>query len=97
MSGDKRISSISFSDQSLMHSISFDDGLKPDFKDKYSPSDTVIPSSVESLHEPKSAAKHDQSALPAGSMPTVPSATVPPHLPDMTKSTFCAYPDFDAV
>jgi len=95
--GDKCRSSISFSDQSLTQSIPVDDDLKPDLIDKYSPSNTVISSSVESLHEPKSAAKQDQSALPAGTMPTVPSATVPPHLPGMTKSTFRAYSGFDAV
>jgi hypothetical protein len=94
-SGDKRISSFSFSDQSLMESV-FDD-LKPGFQDKYSPSNAVMSSSVDSIHEPKSAANQDQSALPAGTpMPMVPSATVPPHLPGVTKSTFRAY-SFDAV
>ncbi|KAF8494814.1 hypothetical protein F5888DRAFT_1634174 [Russula emetica] len=44
---------------------------------------SLISSSVEGLHwhEPKSAAKQEQSVLPAATMPTVPSATVPPHLP----------------
>jgi hypothetical protein len=100
-SGDKRRSSVLFSDQSLTQSVSVDDDLKPDFKDRYLPSNTVISSSVEGLHwhGPKSAAKHwqDQSALPAGTIPTVASATVPPHLPGMTKSTFRAYSGLDAV
>jgi pheromone a factor receptor len=96
-SGDKRRSSVSFSDQSLTQSISVDDDPKPDLKDKYSPSKTVMSSSVERFHEPKSAAKQDQSALPAGTMPTAPSATVPPHLPGMTKSTFRSYSDFNEV
>ena len=96
-SEDKRRSSVSFSGQSLMQPISVDDGLKPDFKDKYLPANAVISSSVESLHESKSAGKWDQSALPAGTMPTIPSATVAPQLPDTTKSTFRAYSGFDAV
>jgi len=95
--GDKHRSSISFSDQSSMQSVSVDDDPKPDFKEKHLPSNTVISSSVEGLHEPESAAKQDQSALPAGTMPTVPSPTVPPHLPGMTMSTFRAYSGFDAV
>jgi hypothetical protein len=95
--GDKRRSSVSFSDQSLTQPISVDDDPKPDFKDKYSPSNTVMSSSVERFHEPKSVAKQEQSALPAGTMPMVPSATVPPHLPGMTKSIFHSYSDFDAV
>ena len=97
-SGDRRRSRLSFSDQSLQ-SIFVNDDPKPDFKDKHSPSNTIISSSesVESLQDSVSEAKQGQSALPAGTMPAVPSATVPPHLPCMSKSTFRAYPSFDAV
>ena len=95
--GDKSSLDISFSGQSLMQSNSVDDDLQPDFKDIYSPSNTVISSSVGSFHEPENAAKKDLSALLAGTMPTVPSATVPPHLPGMTKFILRAYSGFDAV
>ena len=98
-SRDRRGSGVSFSDQSRKQSISVGDAddLKPDFKDKYLPSNTVISSSAESLHEPKSAAKQDESVLLAGTMPTVPSPTVPPYLPRVTQYTFRAYSGFDAV
>ncbi|KAF8498264.1 hypothetical protein F5888DRAFT_1694124 [Russula emetica] len=47
-SGNKCRSSLSFSDQSLtMQSVSFNDDIKPDFKEKYLPLNTVISSSVE--------------------------------------------------
>ncbi len=92
---DKVSSSVSFTDQSL---VSVADDLNPGFDiEKYSPSNTVTSSSVGSLHESKSAAMQDQSALSAGTMPTVPPATVPPHLPDTTKSTLRAYSGFDVV
>jgi len=98
MRGDKRSSSISFFDQSLMQSASvIDDDPKPDLKNDYSPSNTVISPSVGILHEPKSATTQDLPALPAGTLPTVPSATVPPHLPGTTKSISRAYSGFDAV
>lgn len=96
-SGDKRGSGVPFSDQSSTQSISVDGNLKPDFKDKYMHSNVVIASSEERLHELKSAARQDESVLLAGTMPTVPSATVPPHLPEVTKSTFRACSGFDAV
>jgi hypothetical protein len=82
---DKRRSSIS-TDQTF---ISFAGDIKPDFKvEQYSPSKIVASSSVESFHEVK---MQGQSTLPAGIMPTVPPASVPPHLPDKTESTMRAY------
>jgi hypothetical protein len=95
---DEVSSSVSFTDQSLIQPVSVADDLKPGFDiEKYSPSNTMTSSSVGSLHESKSAAMQDQSALSAGTMPTVPPATVPPHLPDTTRSTFRAYSGCDAV
>jgi len=96
--GEKCRSSASFTDQSLIQPISIANDLKPDFKEEFWPSNTVTSSSVESLHEPKNATMEDHSALvPAGTMPSVPPATVPPHLPDTTKYTLRAYSGFDAV
>jgi hypothetical protein len=90
------VSVVATCDQSRQ-SISASDDPEPGFKDRYSPSNTVISSSAESFREPMSVVKQDQAALPAGTMPEVPSATVPPHLPCTTKSTFRAYSDFDAI
>ncbi len=95
--GDKCRSSASFTDQSLIQPISVVNDLKPDFKEQYTPSNAVTSSSVESLHQSKSAAMQGQSALQAGTMPSIPPATVPPHLPYTTKSTLRAYSGFDAV
>ncbi len=51
-----------------------------------SPSNTVTSSSVESFQvdEPK---MQDKSALPAGTFPAVPPASVPPHFPARAKHT----------
>jgi hypothetical protein len=85
------------SDGGITASVVTTSGNKRRFGVSFSGQSEIL-SSVESLDKPKSAAKQDQSALPAGiSIPTVPSPTVPPHLPGMTKSTFRAYSGFDAV
>jgi pheromone A receptor len=99
-SGVKQTSSVSRTEKSSISSISESvpsaGGLKnPDFKiEQYSPSNTVTSSSVESLHEFNT---RDQSTLLVEGMPTLPPATVPPHLPETTQSTLRPYSGFDAV
>ena len=96
---EKQDLNISLSHQSSMPSISIADDHKiPDFKvGQFSPSNTmtVTSSSVESFHESK---MQDQSTMPTDViMPTAPAAAVPPHLPEMTRSTLRAYSSYDAV
>ena len=96
---EKQDLSFSLSHQSSMPSISIaDDHEIPDFKvEQFSPSNTmtVTSSSVESFHESK---MQDQSTTPSEViMPTAPAATVPPHLPETTRSTMHAYSSYDAV
>ena len=96
---EKQDLSISLSHQSSMPSISVADDHKiPDFRvEQFSPSNTltVTSSSVESFHESK---MQDQSRMPSEViMPTAPAATVPPHLPETTRSTMHAYSSYDAV
>ena len=93
---EKQDSSVSPTDQSSILSISNSSGLeRPDFEvEQNSPSNTVTPSSVERIDESET---QDLSALPAVTMPTVPSATLPPHFPETTRSTLRAYSSFDAV
>jgi hypothetical protein len=93
-SGEKRRSSVSFADRSSIGSTIIGD-IKPNFKVKlYSPSNSVASFSVESFDELK---MKELPALPAGIMPTVPPAYVPPYFPDRTKSTLRAYSGVDAV
>ena len=96
---EKQDLSFSLSHLSSMPSISIaDDHEIPDFKvEQFSPSNTmtVTSSSVESFHESK---MQDQSTTPSEViMPTAPAATVPPHLPETTRSTLRAYSSYDAV
>jgi hypothetical protein len=94
-SGEKRRSSVSFTDRSSISSITIAGYIKPDFKFKqYSPSNSVAWSSVESFDELK---MKELPPLPAGIMPTVPPVSVPPYFPDKTKSTLRAYSGVDAV
>jgi Pheromone A receptor len=93
--GNKRISSVLFTDQPSIPSISIAGDLKPDFKTKqYLHSNSLESFSVESLDEPR---MQGQSTLPVVIMPTVPPPSVPPHLPDTTKSTMRAYTGIHAV
>jgi hypothetical protein len=95
--GKKRDSDISLTDQSSIPSISIADGHKKSDSgvEQFSPSNTVTSSSVESLHESKA---QDQPTMPAVIiMPTAPPATVPPHIPETTRSTLRAHPSYDAV
>jgi Pheromone A receptor len=90
----KRKSSVSFIDRSSTPSIAGD--VKPEFKiKKYSPSNSVASSSVESFDDPER--QRQSTPLPPGIMPAVPPASVSPHLPDETKSTVRAYAGLDAV
>jgi hypothetical protein len=84
-------------DQSSILSISIANGHKKSDSgvEQFSPSNTVTSSSVESLHESKAQDQPTMSAVII--MPTAPPATVPPHLPETTRSTLRAYSSYDAV
>ncbi|KAF8468717.1 pheromone A receptor-domain-containing protein [Russula ochroleuca] len=91
---DKRISSV-FTDQSSTPSVSIASEITPDFKiEQYTPSNSVARSSVESFDTLE---MQGQPALPAGVMPTVPPASVPPHFPGRIESTMRAYSGVDRV
>jgi pheromone a factor receptor len=86
--GDKRDSTVSFTDQLSIPSLSIASDLKPDFKiEEYSPTDSLASSSVDSF------GSEQPTDLPELNMttPAVPPASVPPSHPDTTKSTIRAY------
>ena len=90
--GEKRDSGISLTDESSIPSHEkYDSAVE-----KFSPSNTVTSSSVESLHESKT---QDQSTVPTAVviLPTAPPATVPPLLPETIQSTLRVYSSYDAV
>ena len=76
-SGDKRDSTLSFSDQLSIPSIALTSDLKADFKiEEYSPTDSMASSSVDRFeHETRGPSPQPMVILPA-----VPPASVPPHL-----------------
>lgn len=95
--GEKQDPNISLSDQYSVLSISIaNNNEKPDFKvEQLSPSNTVTSSSVESFHEFKT---QDQCMVPVVViMPAAPPATVPPHLPETSRSTLRPYSSYDVV
>jgi Pheromone A receptor len=90
-------SRISLTDQSSIPPISItNDPKKSDFEvEQLSLSNAVTSPSLKSFHEPKT---QDQSMMPTVvTMPTAPSATVPPHFPETTQSTLRGYSNYDAV
>jgi hypothetical protein len=97
--GEKQNSSISLTEQSSIPSISVANGHKrPDYEfDQFSPSNirTSESSSVESFHESKTQIQPTMPAVVI--MPAAPPGTVPPHFPEMTRSTLRAHPGYDAV
>jgi hypothetical protein len=96
-SGEKRKSSVSLTvtDQSSTQSTFVHNDPEPDFEiERHSPSISVTSSSMESLHEPM---MQCQPALPAGIMPAVPPASVPPPFLDKTKPTMRACTGVDTV
>jgi hypothetical protein len=81
--GDKRNSTVSMSDQLSIPSISIASDYKPDFKiTELSPSDSIARSSMDSFDFESQSQPHQLE----GTAPTLPPASVTPHLPDMTKS-----------
>jgi hypothetical protein len=93
--GNKRSSSVLFIGPPSTPSISVAGDLKPDFNiEQYSPSNSMESFTVESLDESR---MQGQPTLPVVIMPAVPPPSVPPHLPDTTKSIMRAYSGVDAV
>jgi hypothetical protein len=93
--GDKPNSSVPLALSNRKNSNLIASDLKPDFRvAQYSRSDSVESSSGESFDDPKMSG---QSALPAGVLPAVPPASVPPHLPDKINSTLREYSFLEAV
>jgi hypothetical protein len=95
--GERHQSIVSLTDEPSIHSTLLASDPKPDFKierEQDSPWISVTSPSVESFDE---SGMQGRSILRAGIMPTVPPASVPPHLPDKTKSTTRACAGIDMV
>ena len=91
------ISSVSLTDKLSIQSTFVPSDSKLDFKielEQNSPLNSVTSPSVESFDE---SGMQGRPSLPAWIMPTVPPASVPPHLPYKTKSAARACSGIDAV